>query len=393
MLTVDRIEDADRFAALAPEWNALLEASASDGLFLTWEWLYTWWRHLSGNGRLFLLTVRCGPELVAVAPLALAPPRIERLLPFRSLEFLGTGSVGSDYLDLIVRRGWEDEALPALADHLERTGFMLHLGQLPRGRSLALRLRARLAPRSWSGREACTDVCPFITLAGQAWESYLATLGPAHRYNFQRRLKNLQRRFSVDFHRVTAEDERGPALARLIGLHEERWRERGGPGAFGSAGLVAFHEELTRQALARGWLRLFELRLDGQPAASLYGFRYANTFSFYQSGFDPRRAKDSVGLVVMGLAIKSAIEEGAAEYDLLHGDEAYKFQWAREARELSRLELYPPGARWFVCRQVVGLNRTARRLARRVLPQPLAAEIAGALRSLERGTVHGPQLS
>src|SRR5207245_43184 len=80
----------------------------------------------------------------------------------------------------------------------------------------------------------------------------------------------------------------------------------------------------------RGWLRLSELRLDGRPAASLYGFRYRDTFSFYQSGFDPAYARDSVGLVTMGLAIRSAIEEGAAEYDLLHGDEAYKFQWARE---------------------------------------------------------------
>jgi CelD/BcsL family acetyltransferase involved in cellulose biosynthesis len=389
-LTVERVEDGAAFAALSQEWDARLPASSANGLFLTWEWLHSWWRHLGAGRRLFILTVRRGPELVAVAPLSLVPPRLERLLLFRSLELLGTGSVGSDYLDLIVRRGWEDDTLEALADHLGREGFMLQLGQLPRGRSLAIRLAGRLAPRGWTWREAPTAVCPFITLAGQTWESYLAALGPVH---FQPRLRSLQRRFTVEFDRVRLEEDRGPALDRLIGLHRARWGERGESEAFSSAGLVSFHQELTRRALARGWLRLFELRLDGRPAASLYGFRYGRTFSFYQSGFDPRHAKDSVGWVTIGLTIKSAIEEGAAEYDLLHGDEAYKFRWARETRELGRLELYPPGARWFVCRHAVGLNRAARTLARRVLPPPLAASLAEALLRLERGALHGPQPS
>lgn len=375
-LVVEQVETAAALAALREEWDALLEASASNGLFLTWEWLHTWWRHLGGSRRLFLLAARHGTELVALAPLAMAPPRLARLFPFRSLEFLGTGSVGSDYMDLIVRRGWEDEALQAFASHLDRAGFMLQLGGLHRGSSLARPLAERLALRGWRWREARTNVCPFVSLTGHTWESYLATLGPAHRYNFQRRLKNLHRRFSVELHRVATEEDRGPLLTRLIALHNARWREHGGSDAFYSAGLVAFHQELTRWALDRGWLRLFELRLDGRPAASLYGFRYANTFSFYQSGFDLQYAKESVGLVMMGLAIKSAIEEGAAEYDLLRGDESYKFRWARETRELGRLELCPPLLRGLLCQKAMALGRVARRTARRLLPRPLADRMA-----------------
>jgi len=93
-LAIERIEDADRFARMAEEWDALLGDSAADGVFLTWEWLHTWWRHLGGRRRLFLLAVRAGEQLVAVAPLALAPPQLDRLLPFRTLQFLGTGMVG-----------------------------------------------------------------------------------------------------------------------------------------------------------------------------------------------------------------------------------------------------------------------------------------------------------
>lgn len=381
MLTVERIEDASRFAALSAEWDALLAASPADGLFLTWEWLYTWWSHLGRGRRLFLLALRDGPELVALAPLALAPPRLGQLVPFRSLQFLGAGTVGSDYLDLIVRGGWEEAAVEAMGDHIAREGFMLRLGRVSRRRSLAWRLAERLGRWGWTCRQAAPELCPFIALQDHTWESYLATLGPSHRYNLQRRLRNLHRDYDAEFVRVEAEEDRGPALARLVRLHQARWQSRGGGSeAFTSEALVAFHEDLTRKALVRGWLRLFELRLDGQAVASLYGFRYRDTFSFYQSGFDPAYAKDSVGLVTMGLAIKSAIAEGVAEYDLLHGDEAYKFQWAREARALASLEVYPPLLRGMACRRAVALDRAARRVARRLLPAALADRLAAGLR-------------
>jgi CelD/BcsL family acetyltransferase involved in cellulose biosynthesis len=363
VLTVERIDDDARFAGMAGEWDALLRASANDRFFLTWEWLHTWWRHLAGRRRLFLLTARSGGELVALAPLALAPPQLGRLLPFRSLQFLGAGTAGSDYLDLIVRRGWEDEAVRAFGEHLRVARFMLELRQL-RPDALAWRLAEALGPGGWTTRQAATEVCPFVTLAGHSWESYLETLGSAHRYNVQRRLRNLHRDSDVRFERVVTEEERGPALARLIELHHARWHGRG---RSEFTPQTSFHEELSRLALVRGWLRLFELRVDGRPAAALYGFRYGDTFSFFQSGLDPAFAKHSVGLVTMGLAIRSAIEEGVAEYDLLHGDEDYKFRWAHETRELRRLELYPPAWRGRLCQHAVALGRTARGLARRVL--------------------------
>jgi CelD/BcsL family acetyltransferase involved in cellulose biosynthesis len=120
-------------------------------------------------------------------------------------------------------------------------------------------------------------------------------------------------------------------------------------------------------ALERGWLRLYVLRLDGRPAASLYGFKYGPVFYFYQSGLDPSFEKQSVGLVIMGLAIQKAIEEGAEEYDFLHGGESYKFLWARGTRELTRLELYPPQIRGFVYKQTMGWLRTFRKAAKHVI--------------------------
>jgi CelD/BcsL family acetyltransferase involved in cellulose biosynthesis len=380
MLTLDRVDETG-FAQLSEEWDAALRASAADSFFLTFDWLHTWWRHFGSGRRLFLLTVRRGVELVAVAPFAIAPPRLDRLVPFRSLEFLGAGSAGSDYLDVFARPECEAEVARILGDHLARHSFMLQLGRVRPGVSLASRVAAALEGQGWTHRETPHEVCPFIPLGGHTWESYLSGLGSAHRYNVQRRLRNLYRRYAVELHRVATEEERGPALARLFQLHDARWRPRGGSDGFGSENELAFHDEVTRRALAGGRLRLFELRLDGRPAASLYGFRHGGTFSFYQSGFDPAFTKDSVGLVMMSLAIQSAIEEGAVEYDFLHGDEAYKFQWARDARPLARLEIFPPRLRGLLCQQAVALGRVARRTARRILPEPMTGRRTAGLRA------------
>src|SRR5437867_7030779 len=154
---IEIVERADRFADLRREWNDLLRASSSDCLFLTWEWLYTWWKHLAEERKLFLLLVRSGEELLAIAPLAVNSNTLVRLFPLRALEFLGTGSVGSDYLDLIVRRGRERLALDVLCDFLRGEKFILKLAQVKKGYSLASQLARGLKERGWSHLEAVTN--------------------------------------------------------------------------------------------------------------------------------------------------------------------------------------------------------------------------------------------
>src|SRR5258708_12802919 len=103
-LTVHILSEPSAFAAVSPEWTELLEASDSDGFFLTWEWLFTWWKHLAESRQLFLLTVRSGEELVAIAPFALRPATLARVPPLTCIHLLPNGPAASHYLALISRR-------------------------------------------------------------------------------------------------------------------------------------------------------------------------------------------------------------------------------------------------------------------------------------------------
>ena len=119
MLTIEEISSDERFSELNDEWNELLSGSLSSNIFLTWEWLYHWWRHYGNNCRLQILLVKDGSKLVGIAPLFLSRDKIRGTY---QLQFLGSDYVGSDYLDFICIKGSESEILDALFDYFEGKG-------------------------------------------------------------------------------------------------------------------------------------------------------------------------------------------------------------------------------------------------------------------------------
>jgi CelD/BcsL family acetyltransferase involved in cellulose biosynthesis len=360
--SVERIDHVGDFEGLQAPWTELLGASASAGPFLTWEWMYAWWTHLRERSRLNLLVVRHRGQLVAVAPLRLTR---RRLTWFSSLEFLGTGSAGSDYLDLIVRRGFEGVAIEALAEAIQAQNLALRLSHLPAG-SLASRLARRLVQGSWTSDETHADVCPVISLADHTWDSYLASRGAAHRANVRRRIKAVTQTFDLRFGPEVSADDRRESLAMLATFHHRRWIGDRGSTAFGTSDLQAFQRDATSRALDAGYLRLYALRLDGRIAGVMYAFTYRNRFYFYQHGFDERYRKYSLGLVLMALTIRAAIDEGAIEFDLLYGVESYKRLWTTGTRPLSRLDLFPDRFGGRLHRRRVEAEATVRAMAQRM---------------------------
>jgi serine acetyltransferase len=374
------IDDPRHIPHLVDEWRELLRESAADSVFLTPEWLTAWWEQFGHRRALALVTLRRHQQLVGLAPFFAGSRRFGSLLPHRSIEFLGTGVVGSDYLDVLIRRGCEQEASRGFAEYLQRQGAVVTLSHLHEQRPTAEWLVTSLQEEGWTMARRVIETCPYITLAGHTWESYLSSLGSSHRYNFHRRLKNLHKAGTVVFEVVEKDDQRQEALQALLSLHNRRWDERGGSEAMQTSQELAFHEAFTRVALERGWLRLFVLRLDGKAVGAMYGLRYGRTFSFYQSGFDPAYRQQSVGLVTMGLAIQHAIAEGVEEYDFLHGTESYKFLWTSETRDLARIQLFPPSVGGALCRGALRGEAVAKRMAQRVLSPAMLQRVMAARR-------------
>jgi CelD/BcsL family acetyltransferase involved in cellulose biosynthesis len=312
-LRIDRIDSLDE---LRDEWNNLGEVAG--GVFATWEWTDAWWRRFGESRELALFACRgADGRLAAVVPLY-----YWRRRPIRVLRFLGHGP--GDDLGPAYRAGDEAAAAVALRAALKASRFDVFLGeQLPGAGGWG----GLLGARPWR-REAS----PVLRVPPGGWSAYLRSRSGSFRAQLRRRSRALERTGASYRLAVTETLERD--LDTLFSLHRARWAGR--MTAFADD---PFHRQVASAALARGWLRLWLLELNGTPVAAWHGFHVGGVTSYYQAGRDPGYDKLSAGFVLLAHTLRAAIEEGATEYRFGRGAEAFKFRFTDEDPGLDSVAL------------------------------------------------------
>lgn len=301
------LEVGRELAPVRAIWSKLAEPSRN--LFGTWEWASTWWRHHGQDRELHLTVVHRAAE-----PVGLLPLYEWRSGPLRILRFLGHGP--GDELGPV---GDPDDAIllaHALRRSLHRLDADLLLAeQLPRGQDWGALL---------GGRRLAEEASPVVRFGPGGWEEYLRARSANFREQVRRRPRKLGREHRVTYRLTDGTRDLDRDLDTLFRLHAARWSTA--PTNFLAD--AAFHRDFAPVAVARRWLRLWFLEVDGQPVAALYGFRFAGTESYYQAGRDPAWDEYRVGFVLLAHAIRQAAEDGVAEYRLLRGGESYKLRFA-----------------------------------------------------------------
>ena len=69
MISIKKISTDKEFFKLKKNWNILLEKSENKNIFLTWEWLYTWWKTFKTKKKLNILLAYEETDLVGIAPI------------------------------------------------------------------------------------------------------------------------------------------------------------------------------------------------------------------------------------------------------------------------------------------------------------------------------------
>lgn len=366
MITIDVIESRDGFNALRGRWDALLEQSGRASVFLTWAWLDLWLKHYGGDCRLFVVagTDEHG-ELVAIAPLMVRPARLNGLAA-RSVEFIGSGEETTpDHLRFFAVPGARDEFARLVFDCLRRRRSTWDLARL-RDTDEDEDLRALVRGAGTSRQDVAgsqLDRCPYITLP-KAWDEYLSGLSHRTRYNIRTFERNLREKAGAVYCVVKMPEELEPALRALEGLHRRRMEDKRLSGASLDERFWRFHAEAARMLLSQGRLLLGMLTIGGTIIACNYSFIYGGVVSYYQSGLDPTYKQHSAGFVLTALMVREAIERGMAEFDLLRGDEPYKFRLTKQARENRTLYVWNDTARGGALRALYRVKAWIRRRVR-----------------------------
>lgn len=333
LFDVEAVTDPEKFDDLAHEWNSLLQTTAQNSVFLTVEWCSSWWKHFHhSNDSLFLIVIRHAQsrQLLGLAPLVIKHTRGVTGLISRQLSFLGHGSAAPDHLDFILHPDYSLELKREMVAYLWANRSQWDLIHFDGMQSNSRVIYGLLQQHPHLMKHVTRSICPYLTLPG-SWQAYRQTLSRNMRYNLGR----FQRRLKRDYPTVTAIKRHDTARALkkfmpdLFNLHTMAQRRRGNTGIFADKRMQNFHREVAHTFAEKGWLRAYSLDIGNTSIAALYCFQYNQTVYFYQSGFDLFWRRYSPGSQLMAHAIKSAIEENAATFDFLRGEEDYKFEWTK----------------------------------------------------------------
>ena len=206
----------------------------------------------------------------------------------RRLNIVGCVDV-SDYLDVIIATGCEEQVYAALLDWLTGASApawdVAQFCNVPQ-QSLTHQLLPELAVQR--GLESATrveDVCPIIELPGD-FETYLQErLSKKQRHEVRRKMRRIQEETQVNWYVVDSALAIEAEMEAFIQLHRLSTDEKH---SFMTPEMQVFFREITHSMHDAGWLYLAFIEINGAKAAAMLAFNYKGRLLVYNSGRSPK---------------------------------------------------------------------------------------------------------
>ncbi|MFJ3962794.1 GNAT family N-acetyltransferase [Streptomyces sp. NPDC090036] len=317
-LSVTLCRDPRQFAALEESWNRLFRGCPTATPFQSHAWLHSWWLSYGKDGRLRIVLVRRGDELVGVAPLMLVHRPMPLLVPL--------GGPITDYFDVLVAEEHAAQVVPALARGLHRAarGAVVDLREVRPGAA------AEELYRQWPGVSSRLADSTCMELPTLPFDELVKRMPASGAQRVRAKLRKTDAA-GIEEHEVT-EQEVPRAVRTLLRLHEKQWRGRGVTPEHLRPRFAEHLTRATRRMVRAGESRLTEFRLDGKVVAANVTLLSSGLSGGYLYGADPdlRTRKVDVATLLLRYEAGRALAEGRPVVSFLRGNEPYKNHWRPE---------------------------------------------------------------
>jgi CelD/BcsL family acetyltransferase involved in cellulose biosynthesis len=313
-VTVERRAEIEPLAA---EWDDLADRVSA----MPWirpGWIGAWWRAF-GRGELEVLVVRRAGRLAGVVPLAR-----------RHGELRSTTNGHSPGFCLLAE---DDEARRELAAAL--------MG------SRCRRVSLRMLPSTGAGAHECDQAAatsgrvvitrsalrsPCVATEGD-WAAYERRLSRTMLRELRRRRRRLERLGMLVLDVQDGSWRLEELLAEALQVEAAGWKGARGTAIASWADTRRFYGEVARWAVARGWLRLAFLRLDGRPIAFDLCLEENCVHYLVKTGYDPVYREFGPGKLLHQEMLARAFAGDVRTYQFLGADDPWKLEWTSSTRE------------------------------------------------------------
>ncbi len=327
-LEISTVTQVHELQGLSNKWNNILKSSKSDTIFLTYEWVSTWITNFLGDDELYILFASVENEVVGIAPFYIRQEKIITGSRLKSLRFIGDRDAGSEYLDLIIKKGFERSTIQVFFEHIFKNCRDIDLFSLSDIRDNSPNLgflKSYFENVDWQVLTE-SQVCSHVHLPS-TWQTYLGSFSGKHRYRLKSTVKKLLSSFEVKFYEADLSNDLEKYLISLFLLHQKKWVSLGLPGSFHNVNKRNFYRDMAGLFNSKKYVKLYCLEIEGEIKACQFNFLYNNQMLSLQEGFDPDWRTRRIGNVLRALVIEKIINEGVEIYDFLGGVSEHKRSW------------------------------------------------------------------
>lgn len=323
----------DRSSDLFKNWSQLAQSPMEHPC-----WLMNWWNVYRSREReteLFLVSLRDGSTTIAISPL---------YLDGTVLRLLGDGRACTDHLELLIGRQSDSGAfrrmisdlLDWLSSGAEATCWTrIELESIRLDgptHSVSTRIKNRMLVHQRDAVPTCEINLP------KTWDEYLASLSKNHRKRCRRWLREYDDIERMETISTLDSWDCEDAFETLVRLHNER-RGDLDQGLFACPDFKEFLKAAFTELSQLEMAEISAIRVDQQILAVELEFYNSTTTFAYQSGLADGGLKYSGGSLSLLRRIRNAIQNGRLTYDLMRGNEAYKFHWDAVQHPTVRLQI------------------------------------------------------
>lgn len=345
-LTIRLVSCPNQFERLEASWNELYEATTQATVFLSWDWLYTWWRTYSvcDARDLFIFCFYDESTLVGIAPFQIERKYPHTYIQGRTLRFLASGerledSIATPFLDLLAHDDYQEQVVSAT-----ETAISTHQGRWDFAEFDFL-LEDSLIFRCFThaSSQVKQQIYPYgyryTVPKAENQQAYLDTLARRWQKDYRKKNRLFHKDGVLDIKTVEL-DSIDAAVDLLKDMHHDRWFGRADFLIFESEKFNQFHREILRRLLPLGKAYIRTLYLNDCPMSSYYAFEDKGQVHYYQSAFYQENANRYMPLFYLVCnEIGTALEQGK-QFDFMFDDshESYKsHQYAAKASPMYRL--------------------------------------------------------
>ncbi|NIV15381.1 MAG: GNAT family N-acetyltransferase [Aliifodinibius sp.] len=127
----------------------------------------------------------------------------------------------------------------------------------------------------------------------------------------------------------------------MMEVEAANWKGKMGTAIKTHDTLQKFFTELAYLMCKENYLRLFFLKVNGEPIATQYAIEHSNRLWILKIGYDERWGNFSPGTLLMDRVVKYCFDQKLEACEFLGNNDDWLHDWATGVHELVSYKIYP----------------------------------------------------